>query len=295
MFYPPDLMAMVFAPRGRAGWLRLGALLLAGAGSVAWSVPRVRSEARLAYELFTGRDSRPLPAGPSFGRAQRAYPRVRAAYARREAAVRGYFTAAGVPFPNKSLYFRAFKADDAVELWAPPAPGRPYKLVHTWKICARSGALGPKRREGDLQVPEGYYLLDQFNPRSNFELSIRINYPNRSDRILGDRVEPGGLIYIHGNCVTIGCLPMTDEGIREIYLAAAEAVTAGQRELPFHIFPTRMDDAGMARLFQAHRESPALLAFWDNLRPGFTAFEKTRMPPRVTVAADGKYRYPGDR
>ncbi len=291
MPYDPEVMALPVLPRGRAGALRLLALAAAAAAAIPPAIPRARLLLRDRYELWTGRRGRPLPAGPGFLAAQRAEPRVREAFAAKREAVAGYFKAAGVPFPNREIFFRVFKAEDAVELWAPPAPGAPDRLVHSWKICARSGTLGPKRAQGDGQVPEGYYELDQFNPRSNFLLSMRISYPNRGDRILGDRTDPGGLIYIHGNCVTIGCLPMTDEGIREIYLAAVEAAGAGQAVIPIHLFPLRMDEAGMAGLRARFPNDPARLAFWDDLRPGYLEFERTKRPPVVKIAEDGRYRY----
>jgi len=43
-----------------------------------------------------------------------------------------------------------------------------------------SGKLGPKRQQGDMQIPEGFYHISGFNPASNFYLSLRINYPNPS-------------------------------------------------------------------------------------------------------------------
>ena len=245
--------------------------------------------------VVAGGQPRPLePGGSAFKRGQLTHRKVRAAFHDKDAAVRAAFAAAGVPFPNASLYFRVFKSEKIVELWAPPTAGAPYKLIKSWPICALSGKLGPKRVQGDLQVPEGFYTLDQFNPESNYLLSMRVSYPNKSDRILGDLADPGGLIYIHGNCVTIGCLPMTDGGIQEIYLAALEAHAAGQKVIPIHIFPAKLDAAGLDGLRRAYASYPALLAFWDNLHPGYESFEKTHHPPRVTIAPDGRYIYSED-
>lgn len=255
-----------------------------------FSLPRWRAPA-LRWANGMRHRAAPELTGSAFKRDQLTHRKVRAAYHDKEATVRSAFAAAGVPYPNASLYFRGFKAEKMVELWAPPAPGAPYKLIKSWPICALSGKLGPKRVQGDLQVPEGYYTLDQFNPESNYLLSMRVSYPNKADRILGDKADPGGLIYIHGNCVTIGCLPMTDGGIQEIYLAALEAHAAGQKEIPFHIFPARLDAAGLAQLRRVYANDPAFLAFWDTLRPGYESFEKTHHPPRMTVAPDGRYLF----
>ena len=72
----------------------------------------------------------------------------------------------------------------------------------------QSGTMGPKRLQGDYQVPEGFYYINEFNPNSNYHLHLGLNYPNASDKILSDSLRPGGDIYIHGSCVSIGCIPL---------------------------------------------------------------------------------------
>jgi murein L,D-transpeptidase YafK len=113
---------------------------------------------------------------------------------------------AGLPAPVDSVYLRSFKEEKVVELWA-GKKGAALVLVKTYPVCAASGALGPKRTEGDLQVPEGLYEISEFNPGSNFHLSMKVSYPNASDRQRSDARRPGGLIYMHGNCASIGCPP----------------------------------------------------------------------------------------
>jgi hypothetical protein len=36
-----------------------------------------------------------------------------------------------------------------------------------------------------------------------------------SDRILGSHTNPDSDIFVRGNCVTISCLPITDDGIKQ--------------------------------------------------------------------------------
>jgi murein L,D-transpeptidase YafK len=163
--------------------------------------------------------------------------------------------------------------------------------VRAYPICATSGVLGPKRKFGDVQVPEGFYELDWFNPQSNFFLSLHISYPNSADRILGSRANPGGDIFLHGNCVTIGCIPITDEGIKEVYWLAVQVHAARQRHIPIEIFPARLTREGFHSLAQSHPNQPELLAFWSNLRQGFDLFEKNHRLLRVTVARDGRYQF----
>ena len=59
---------------------------------------------------------------------------------------------------------------------------------------------GPKRREGDFRTPEGTYRLEARNSNSDYFLSIQISYPSDTDRAQArkSRVDPGGLIMIHG-------------------------------------------------------------------------------------------------
>lgn len=83
-------------------------------------------------------------------------------------------------------------------------------------MCMQSGTLGPKRMEGDYQMPEGFYYINEFKPYSNFHLALGINYPNASDKVLSDARRPGGDIYIHGGCVSTGCIAISDQPIEEL-------------------------------------------------------------------------------
>lgn len=225
----------------------------------------------------------------SFEAEQRSIPRVRAAFAAGEGVLRRRFAAAGAPFPPSAIYLRAFKREGVLELWAATAGGR-HALIESYPICAASGRLGPKRREGDGQVPEGFYRLNHFNPASNYHLSLGIDYPNTVDRRRGER-QPGGAIYIHGDCVTIGCIPITDERIEELYVAAVLARSGGQALIPVHVFPARLTASGMAALEREYAGSAALLGFWRNLKEGYDRFERDRLPPRADAGTDGAYRF----
>ncbi len=79
-------------------------------------------------------------------------------------------------------------------MWLKNTDATSYKLFKTYDICASSGDLGPKRQEGDGQVPEGFYTIDLFNPTSNYYLSMRVSYPNTSDVILKTSKNAGGAI-----------------------------------------------------------------------------------------------------
>lgn len=193
----------------------------------------------------------------------------------------------GIKPGQMQLFLRAFKAEGKLEVWAKNKADSTFALLTEYTICKKSGKAGPKRKEGDKQVPEGFYHITMFNPNSKFYLSLGLNYPNQSDRILGDPVAPGFDIFIHGDCVTVGCLPLTDDIIKELYILAIEAKDGGQAEIPVHIFPSK-DMAGMGKPNNPLSNGEHAV-FWANLKPGFDYFEKHHKLPAITVDAAGRY------
>ncbi|HXN96164.1 MAG TPA: L,D-transpeptidase family protein [Candidatus Acidoferrales bacterium] len=227
----------------------------------------------------------------SFRDVQWKYPRVRTASKEKDEVLRQRFKDKDLAYPPRAILLRAFKQVAQLELWAADAEDKAFVLVHEYRICTSSGTLGPKRRFGDEQVPEGFYELDWFNPQSNFFLSLHISYPNASDRILGSHQNPGGDIFLHGNCASIGCIPITDEGIKEIYWLAVLVHNQDHQHLPIQIFPVRLTDDGLKTLVTTHATQPALIAFWGNLKQGYDLFERNHRLPRIKTRADGAYAF----
>lgn len=223
----------------------------------------------------------------SFKKEQLKFSRVKLAYSEKWSKVKDKLLKAGIDTSHFELFIRAFKQDAELEVWARSKTTQ-YKLVETYSICSSSGELGPKRRQGDRQVPEGFYQVSVFNPTSNYHLSLGINYPNKSDKIIVGTANPGGDIMIHGNCVTIGCLPLTDAKIKEVYIMAVEARGGGQQNIPVHIFPSRLTEEKFSRL-KTKAVDGNMLAFWNNLRDGYTFFENKKTIPSITVDQSGKY------
>jgi len=129
------------------------------------------------------------------------------------------FRQVGLSYPPQKLALIAFKDTKTLELWAKNEEDS-YKLVSTYPIKATSGALGPKLKEGDRQVPEGMYKIIGFNPNSSYHLSMKLNYPNKFDLKNAKeegRSQPGTNIFIHGQAVSIGCLAMGDPAIEELF------------------------------------------------------------------------------
>ncbi len=218
--------------------------------------------------------------------------RIDAARARMGDDLPRLFTDRGVAYPPRVLLLRAFKAEGELELWAGADPAGALTKIKTYPICAASGDLGPKRRQGDLQVPEGFYEVDRYNKWSSYHLSLGINYPNRADRIIGRQLHTkplGGNIFVHGDCVTIGCLPLQDEPIEEVFVAAWDARQKHGAKTHVHIFPARLDDASLAGLIRTRPDLAAHVRLWEQLKAGHDAFEHNRRLFGYRIDEAGRY------
>ncbi len=173
------------------------------------------------------------------------------------------------------IYIRIFKEASLLEVWI--RSGAEYKLLKNYFICAYSGALGPKEKEGDRQAPEGFYKVRRkhLNPNSKFHLSFNLGYPNTYDKA---HKRTGSFLMVHGNCVSIGCYAMTDKKIEEIYALVESALKKGQKFVPVHIYPFKMTEENMAD----HSENK-WIDFWMNLKEGYDYFETEKLPPRIEV------------
>ena len=221
------------------------------------------------------------------------YSRVRSAYAEKESLVLGKLNDQEINVGMLEVYIRAFKEEEMVELWGRNSIDTTFRLVDQYEFCSSSGQLGPKRRQGDYQIPEGFYFIDRFNPFSSFHLSLGINYPNRSDRILGDSGNLGGDIFIHGACVTIGCIPITDDKIKELYLYCVEAKNNGQTRIEVSIFPARLNQENYDHLLKNYPLDQSTIHLWTDLKEGYDYFETHISVPEVRILGNGRYRIGG--
>jgi murein L,D-transpeptidase YafK len=230
------------------------------------------------------------PLDADFTRLQLEHPRVMRARADARFNIKQIYRARGIPYPAAEVFFRVFKRERVLEVWVRSPDAARFQLLKEYRICALTGDAGPKRRQGDEQTPEGFYEIDLFNPNSQYHLSLHVSYPNASDRILGAGGPLGGDIYVHGGCKTLGCIAVEDDQIKEIYWLAVEARAVGQRNIPIHIFPARLDHEEMDRLAAIFSRDRRMLQFWENLRPGYEFFERTRVPPTMQVDGSGRYQ-----
>jgi len=234
-------------------------------------------------------------AGFNFIDYQKSFPRISEALKRKEDTLAKQFQEKGLAWPAKYIYIRSFKYDSQIEVWVKQGLNDKFSLFKTYKVCALAGSLGPKRMAGDYQVPEGFYYINEFNPKSMYHLSLGLNYPNASDRILSDSLMPGGDIYIHGSCVTTGCIPINDQQIEELYILAAHAKNQGQDFIPVHIFPIRFDNPrSNSYLARYVKDFPEYHPLADELKHAYLYFEKTHRLPVIMISRKGDYVVDGN-
>ena len=221
---------------------------------------------------------------------QKSSYKLPAMLSRTEDSVKKQFEKLHLAWPPEGLYIRSFKYDRQLEVWVKEDSKQPFKLFKTYKICMQSGTMGPKRMQGDYQVPEGFYQINEFNPNSNYHLSLGLNYPNASDKILSDPEKPGNSIYIHGNCVSTGCIAISDEPIEELYIIASNVKANGQEFIPVHVFPVRYNvKKSLEYLNSTIKDNAYLQQFNKNIKEVFDFFETKKQLPVIMVNKRGEY------
>ncbi|WP_207513626.1 L,D-transpeptidase family protein [Longitalea luteola] len=243
-----------------------------------------------ALGLVRTASAQTVAASINFIEYQRSFPRMNDALRHKQDTLMKQFEEKRLTWPAKYIYLRSFKYDSQLEVWVKQDLNENFKLFKTYRVCAMAGSLGPKRMQGDYQVPEGFYYINEFNPKSQYHLSLGLNYPNASDKILSDSLMPGGDIYIHGSCVTTGCIPVNNEQIEELYILAAHARSEGQDFIPVHIFPIRFDNPRSSEYLRKYiKDFPEYKMMADELKHAYTYFEKTRKLPVIMVSKKGDY------
>ncbi len=221
----------------------------------------------------------------NFKEQQKKYARVKSAYNSKWEVLKKEIETKNLNLSNVILYFRVFKFEKKFEVWMKNKNEQAYILLKTLPICASSGELGPKRAEGDGQVPEGCYQISDFNPVSSYHLSLKVNYPNKSDKVRGG-AKLGGDIMVHGNCVTIGCIPLQNEPIEEVYLLATEAKNSGN-QIAIQIFPCELTPENFKKVLADYSNEKQ--TFWKELQPAYSYFEKHKQLNTFTINKSGAY------
>jgi len=144
------------------------------------------------------------------------------------------FEEANAPYPPSRVALIALKDERQLELWATDNENSTWMRVHSYTITAASGKPGPKRHEGDMQVPEGHYRIIGLNPNSSYHLSMKLDYPSAFDQQKAreeNRSDLGGDIFIHGKAVSSGCIAVGDEAIEELFTLVARIGKANVKVL----------------------------------------------------------------
>ncbi len=211
-------------------------------------------------------------------------------YAKMEDSLKKQFDKAKLIWPPQSMFIRSFKYDRQLEVWVKNKPDDPFKLFKTYKVCMQSGTMGPKRMEGDYQVPEGFYHINELNANSNYHLALGISYPNASDKILSDPSRPGNSIYIHGNCVSTGCIAVMDVPVEELFILSSYVKAQGQEFIPVHVYPVRYNVKKSAEYLESSlKDNTSLREFSNQLKKVFDYFELKKQLPIIMVNRKGEY------
>ena len=176
---------------------------------------------------------------------------------------------------------RIFKESKELELWKMNKDGK-FELVRIYDICAFSGDLGPKRKEGDRQAPEGFYSITSGNLNYNSIrfLSINTGFPNNYDQA---HTATGSSLMIHGGCDSAGCYAIEDGPMQEVFTSVRDSLRAGQKSVQLQIYPFRM-----SRWAMYNNSNNTNFDFWSQLKVGYDKFELTKQQLDVTVIK-GRY------
>ncbi len=117
------------------------------------------------------------------------------------------------------------KSDRTLTLLRGTVPAKIYR-----DIRLGDAPVGHKQFEGDEKTPEGRYTINGRNAGSRYHLSLRISYPNATDRAFAIRQgrRAGGDIFIHGQPNgypltripydwTDGCIALSNAEIEEVW------------------------------------------------------------------------------
>lgn len=184
---------------------------------------------------------------------------------------------------SRQVFIRVFKEEKELEVWINIHGA--YKLAKVYDICKLSGKAGPKTHEGDLQVPEGVYKVVSLNPHSRYSRAIGINYPNGVDSLLSKYKNKGGAIFIHGDCVSVGCIAIGNKAINELF-----DLVSTSTQTTVHIFPARYDQYGGYINQTFSKSTLDVILFEKNLEDIYMYFEKTKKLPEIYIDSAGYYK-----
>ncbi len=221
-------------------------------------------------------------------------------------------------YPPKYVLFRVFKQEKEFEIWAADKRSDTLKLLALLPVCAVDDEAGTKLKQGDGKTPEGFFTCKIMYGSSNWFMWIKLNtneinnsgsvgygssfkmcidYPLQIDRtrtrkILG-KVDPGGAICLHGNCVTAGCISFENKNFLPVFLSARYHNSKLYGSPKVQIFPFRFSEYNKEKISEkvSSEMSPEqLLAFWSELEKAYNLFEKNHKALKVHFSGN-KYEF----
>ena len=174
---------------------------------------------------------------------------------------------------NLQILFIAIKEAKILEVYVKRKTQKQFRWFKSYLFSTFSGVLGPKKQEGDKQIPEGFYRITHLNPKSKYHLSLGINYPNPYDQAHG---FTGSAIFIHGGMESVGCIAIGDDAIEEIYVLTEMAQINGQKDIHVLIYPYAMHADKHKEMLDTTDEATA--HFWDRLAIAYRYFQENKVP-----------------
>ncbi len=271
------------------------------------------------------------PPPPTWRDDQVSAPNVQMAIQQTATALRKRLDALGVGYPPSMALLRVFKDEKVLELWAGPTEEGSLALLRTYPLCLEhhdpfqkanqapdgSSPRGRSAQDGSSRaaprskgtdrggkedvrekrippIPEGFYTVERYFTKDfTYFLALKLDYPNAADRARAPRKRRHRDLFVRGGCAFDASVHVGIEGIMEVYLVAMEAHAAGQKEVPVHIFPTRMTPEAAERLRAAAGRDRKRAALYDQLRAGYALFEASHRPFSVAIDDRGAYHFDG--
>jgi len=211
--------------------------------------------------------------------------------AEREKEITAMCKAKGVKFPIKNLFIRIFKADKSLEIWALDNTSTSYKLVKSYPLQNFDAGAGPKFNADDEQIPEGVYAINAFDTAFNDFPAVKLNWPNKADKLNGDNDTMKQDIFIYGGNENMGKIPLGGESdiSRDIFYITFKAYELSKGIIPVHIFPFKMGKKEMKLAKETYASNITSIQFWDNLQPVYQKFESNKRLPIITIDKRGRY------
>ena len=174
---------------------------------------------------------------------------------------------------NLEILFIAVKEAKILEVYVKRKTQKQYRWFKSYLFSTFSGVLGPKKQEGDKQIPEGFYQITHLNPNSKYHLSLGLNYPNPYNQA---NAFTGSAIFIHGGMESVGCIAIGDDAIEEVYVLTEMAQQNGQKDISILIYPYTMHAEKHKEMLETTDEATAL--FWDKLATSYQYFQENKVP-----------------